>query len=43
MPSNYSDLLLTLPYALTLLLLVFFSKRNNPPRAMGEPFDRGRR
>ncbi|MDR1915899.1 MAG: ABC transporter permease [Synergistaceae bacterium] len=43
MPGSYSDLLLTLPYALTLLLLVFFSKRNNPPRAMGETFDRSRR
>lgn len=43
MPSNYSDLLLVLPYVLTLLLLMFFSKHNHPPRAIGEPFDKGRR
>jgi len=43
MPSNYSDLLLILPYVLTLLLLIFFSKHNHPPRAVGEIFDKGKR
>ena len=43
MPSRYTDLLLILPYVLTLLLLVFFSKHNHPPRAVGESFDRGKR
>jgi general nucleoside transport system permease protein len=43
MSSNYSDLMLVLPYVLTLLLLVFFSKHNHPPKAAGEPFDRGKR
>jgi simple sugar transport system permease protein len=43
MPSNYTDLLLVLPYVLTLLLLVFFSKHNHPPRAIGEVFDKGKR
>jgi len=43
MPSNYSDLLLVLPYVLTLLLLVFFSKHNHPPKAAGEPFDKSKR
>ncbi|MDR1193260.1 MAG: ABC transporter permease, partial [Peptococcaceae bacterium] len=43
MPSNYTDLLLILPYVLTLLLLVFFSKHNHPPRAVGEIFDKGKR
>lgn len=43
MPSNYTDLLLILPYVLTLLLLVFFSKHNHPPRAIGEVFDKGKR
>jgi simple sugar transport system permease protein len=43
MPSNYSDLLMVLPYVLTLLLLVFFSKHNHPPRALGEFFDKGKR
>ncbi len=41
--SNYSDLLLTFPYVLTLLLLVFFSKHNHPPRAAGQAFDKGKR
>jgi simple sugar transport system permease protein len=43
MPSNYSDLLMVLPYVLTLLLLIFFSKHNHPPRALGEFFDKGKR
>ncbi|GHV06213.1 ABC transporter permease [Spirochaetia bacterium] len=43
MPGNYSDLLLVLPYVLTLLLLVFFSHHNHPPRALGEFFDKGKR
>lgn len=43
LPSNYSDLLMILPYVLTLLLLVFFSKHNHPPRAIGEFFDKGKR
>jgi simple sugar transport system permease protein len=43
MPSNYSDLLLVLPYVLTLLLLVFFSHHNHPPRVLGEFFDKGKR
>lgn len=41
--SNYSDLLMILPYVLTLLLLVFFSKHNHPPRAAGEFFDKSKR
>jgi simple sugar transport system permease protein len=41
--GNYSDLFLILPYALTLILLVFFSGRNHSPRALGEIFDRERR
>ncbi|MFP3040683.1 ABC transporter permease [Treponema primitia] len=43
MPSNYTDLLMVLPYLLTLLLLIFFSKHNHPPRALGEFFDKGKR
>jgi len=43
MSSNISDIFLTLPYVLTLLLLVFFSKHNHPPRAVGEIFDKGKR
>ena len=43
LPSNYMDLFLMLPYILTLLLLVFFSKKNHPPKAAGEPFDKSKR
>ncbi len=43
MAGNISDIFLTLPYVLTLLLLVFFSKHNHPPRAIGETFDKGKR
>ena len=43
MPSSYSDLVMILPYVITLLLLVFFSKHNNSPRALGEIYDKGKR
>lgn len=41
--SQYTNLFMTFPYVLTLLLLLFFSKRNRPPRAAGEPYDKGKR
>ncbi len=43
LPSAYSDLVLILPYAITLLLLIFFSKYNQAPRALGEVYDKGKR
>ena len=43
LPSNYTDLFQILPYMLTLLLLVFFSKKNHPPKAAGEPWDKSKR
>lgn len=43
MPSTFSDLIMTLPYILTLFLLIFFSKSNRPPRALGEIYDKGKR
>ena len=43
LPSSYTDLFLMLPYVLTLLLLVFFSRKNHPPKAAGEPWDKGKR
>ncbi len=43
MPSSYNDLVRILPYLLTLLLLIFFSKHNNSPRALGEIYDKGKR
>jgi len=41
--SNYSDLFSVMPYVLTLIVLIFFSKHNRPPRALGEHFDKGKR
>ena len=43
LPGNYSDLFLMLPYVLTMLLLIFFSKKNHPPKAAGEAWDKGKR
>lgn len=43
LPSSFSDLVMILPYVLTLLLLIFFSKNNNPPKALGEVYDKGKR
>jgi len=43
LPSKYTDLFLMLPYVLTLLLLIFFSKKNHPPKAAGEPWDKSKR
>ena len=43
LPSAYTDLFLMLPYVLTLLLLIFFSKKNHPPKAAGEPWDKSKR
>lgn len=42
-PSTYSDLIMILPYVLTLLLLIFFSKNNRAPQALGEIYDKGKR
>ncbi len=41
--SSYLDLTMTLPYILTLLLLIFFSNSNRAPRALGEIYDKGKR
>ncbi len=43
MPSAYSDLVMILPYVLTLLLLVFLSKKNQAPKALGEIYDKSKR
>lgn len=43
LPSTFSDLIMILPYVLTLLLLIFFSKSNRAPRALGEIYDKGKR
>ncbi|MCH5339065.1 MAG: ABC transporter permease [Acetatifactor sp.] len=43
MPSSYQDLVMILPYVLTLMLLIFFSKQNGSPKALGEIYDKGAR
>lgn len=43
MSSAVTDLTMILPYVLTLLLLIFFSKSNRAPRALGEVYDKGKR
>lgn len=43
MPSSYQDLVMILPYVLTLLLLIFFSRQNGSPRVLGEIYDKGAR
>lgn len=42
-PSTFADLIMILPYLVTLILLIFFSKRNQAPRALGEIYDKGKR
>ncbi|NLH01347.1 MAG: ABC transporter permease [Clostridiales bacterium] len=41
--STFSDIIMILPYVLTLLLLMFFSSSNRAPRALGEIYDKGKR
>lgn len=43
MPSAYSDLVMILPYVLTLVLLIFLSKNNHAPAALGEIYDKSKR
>ncbi len=43
LPNAYGDLIMILPYVLTLVLLIFFSKHNRPPKALGEIYDIGKR
>ncbi|MBD5501673.1 MAG: ABC transporter permease [Lachnospiraceae bacterium] len=43
MPSTYQDLVMLLPYVLTLLMLIFFSKKNRSPKALGVIYDKGAR
>ncbi|MEF9971047.1 MAG: ABC transporter permease [Oscillospiraceae bacterium] len=41
--SAFSDVIMILPYVLTLLLLMFFSSNNRAPRALGEIYDKSKR
>jgi simple sugar transport system permease protein len=41
--SSVTDLAMAVPYVLVLILLVFFSKSNRAPRALGSTYDKGER
>jgi len=41
--AAFLDLTMILPYLITLLLLMYFSKNNQMPRALGEIYDKGKR
>jgi simple sugar transport system permease protein len=41
--SSVTDLAMAVPYILVLVLLVFFSKSNRPPKALGSIYDKGER
>jgi simple sugar transport system permease protein len=41
--SSVTDLAMAVPYILVLVLLVFFSKSNRPPKALGSTYDKGER
>ncbi|MCL2324858.1 MAG: ABC transporter permease [Actinomycetia bacterium] len=43
MDSSVGDLAMIVPYALTLILLAFFSKHNRAPRSLGEIYDSSKR
>lgn len=43
LPSSYQDLSMLLPYVVTLLMLVFFSKKNDAPKSLGVIYDKGAR
>ena len=43
MPSSYQDLVMTLPYIITLILLIFVSKNNGAPKALGVSYNKGGR
>ena len=43
LPGSFSDLVMILPYILTLLLLVLFSKNSRAPKALGDIYDKGKR
>lgn len=43
LPSVFTDIVMILPYVLTLVLLIFMGKNNASPRALGEPYDASKR
>lgn len=43
LPSTFSDLALTFPYIVTLVLLIFFSKNFTAPKGLGEVYEKSKR
>ena len=43
LPSVFTDIVMILPYVLTLVLLIFMGKNNASPKALGEPYDASKR
>lgn len=43
MDASVGDLAMIVPYLLVLILLMFFSKRNQAPKALGQVYDKARR
>jgi simple sugar transport system permease protein len=43
LPSTFSDLALTFPYIVTLILLIFFSKNFTAPKGLGEAYEKSKR
>ncbi|MCR5603704.1 MAG: ABC transporter permease [Lachnospiraceae bacterium] len=43
LPSAYSDLVMILPYVLTLVMLIFLAGNSQAPKALGEAYDKSKR
>lgn len=43
LPSTFSDLAMTFPYIVTLILLIFFSKNFTAPKGLGEVYEKSKR
>jgi simple sugar transport system permease protein len=43
MDASVTDLAMIVPYVLVLILLIFFSKRNQAPKALGQIYDKSQR
>ena len=43
MDASVFDLAMIVPYALVLILLIYFSANNRPPKALGQTYDQGQR
>jgi simple sugar transport system permease protein len=43
MDASVTDIAMIVPYVLVLILLIFFSKRNQAPKALGQIYDKSQR